>query len=284
MSALSIIDSRNRPPFLHPFYGEDPDSRQAQYVAWLSKRLGASNPDHFKAQRTPEEYFHALDAAGIAQAVVVGRNRKGIRISNERVKEVIDMRPDRLIGIAAVDPLEDGLSSALEQTTHAIKDLGLKGLNLEPGYLNEPLFADDPLFFPLYELLSSLNVPVFFMTGPSVPLLRYTHPEMFGHIARVFPHLKILVTHGAYPFVQEMIGLAFRFENIFIAPDLYQFSPGTQPFIEAANGVLQDQYVFGTGYPFLPMKETVEQFLRCGIDESVLSKVLHANAQRLLDL
>ncbi|MCY0881029.1 MAG: amidohydrolase family protein, partial [Firmicutes bacterium] len=214
----TIIDMRSRPPFLHPYYGQDPHSPQAQRIIGLNRRLGSDHPQHFLVHGTSEAYVEAIRHAGIARAVVVGRSRPNVHIRNDWVKEMVDKAPEILIGIASIDPLELGIVAALEEIKRAIMTLHLAGISLEPAFLARPLPADSAWLFPLYELCSELNVPVFFMTGPTVPNLHDVSPEAFAVVAGAFPHLRLVISHGAYPFVKEMIGTAFAHENIFISP------------------------------------------------------------------
>jgi predicted TIM-barrel fold metal-dependent hydrolase len=81
-----------------------------------------------------------------------------------------------------------------------------------------------------------------------------------------------------------MIGVAFRRENVFVSPDMYMFSPGGKLYIEAANGFMQDQYLFGTSYPFRPMKQSVDDLRAIGLKPDVLEKVSYKNACRVLNL
>jgi predicted TIM-barrel fold metal-dependent hydrolase len=78
--------------------------------------------------------------------------------------------------------------------------------------------------------------------------------------------------------------VAFRHENVFLVPDMYLFLPGSHLYVEAANGFMRDQFLFGSSYPFRPMKQTIDDFLALGIREEVLSAVLFDNADRVLKL
>jgi uncharacterized protein len=63
---------------------------------------------------------------------------------------------------------------------------------------------------------------------------------------------------------------------------MYLFLPGGQLYVEAANGYLQDRFLFGTAYPALQFQETIERFCRLPFSDKVLGKVLFDNAARLL--
>jgi predicted TIM-barrel fold metal-dependent hydrolase len=107
-------------------------------------------------------------------------------------------------------------------------------------------------------------------------------PSAVGRVARAFPRLSIICYHGFYPFVNEMIGVALRYENVFVVADMYIFLPGGRLYVEAANGFMADQLMFGSSYPFRPMRQSVDDYLALGLREDVLAKVMHTNAARVL--
>jgi predicted TIM-barrel fold metal-dependent hydrolase len=144
--------------------------------------------------------------------------------------------------------------------------------------------ADDTQFLPVYDACEQLGLPVFIMSGPTTPNFEHTDPAPIGRIARQFPNLNIVVYHGCYPYVNEIIGVAFRYENVHLVPDMYIFQPGSSLYVEAANSFLREQLLFATSYPFRAMRQTVDDFLNLGFKEEVLDSVLYKNAERLLKL
>lgn len=67
-------------------------------------------------------------------------------------------------------------------------------------------------------------------------------------------------------------------------PDMYLFQPGSAAYVDAANGFLGDQLLFGSSYPFRPIGQSIEDALALGLRESVIDRVLYGNAARLLGL
>jgi predicted TIM-barrel fold metal-dependent hydrolase len=65
---------------------------------------------------------------------------------------------------------------------------------------------------------------------------------------------------------------------------MYIFLPGGRLYIEAANGFMKDQLMFGTSYPFRAMGQTVDDFMKLGLGEEALDRVLYQNAVRVLRL
>jgi uncharacterized protein len=278
-----IVDMRSRPAFLHDFYGATPGTKEYDVVKWLNRRVGSKDDEHFTRSKSVQGFVKEVRETGITAAVVVGRDIPGIRITNDDIKKVTSEHKE-LIGVGSVDPQTQGIRGALAEVERAVKTLGLKGINVEPGFGNPPLKADDPLFYPIYDACDQLGVPAFLMSGPTSPSLEYTDPAPVCRIARAFPKLPLVCYHGFYPYVNEIIGIAFRYENVYVVPDMYIFLPGGSLYIEAANGFMRDQLMFGTSYPFRAMGQTVDDFQKLGLKEEALDRVMYQNAKRVLSL
>ncbi len=275
-----IVDLRSRPSFLHDFYGATPGTREFETAKWLNRRVGSKDDTHFTRSHTMEAFVEEVREAGITKAVVVGRDTPALKISNEKIAEITEPH-EELIGIGSVNPQNPHAIAGIERAIHELK---LAGINIEPGFGTPPLKADDPSNYPVYDACAQLGVPVFLMSGPTSPSLEYTNPVAVGNVARDFPNLPIVCYHGFYPYVNEMIGVAFRHENVYVVPDMYIFLPGGRLYVEAANGFMRDQLMFGSSYPFRAMRQTVEDFLQLGFKEEVLDRVLFENVARVLRL
>lgn len=281
---MKIIDMRCRPAYLHDFFGRTPGGPDYEVVKWLNARVGTrGDVEHFNRSATPEGFLAEVSDAGLTRAVVVGRHTPGQHLPNDTIHGIVSASP-LLEGIGSVDIVSQGRQTALDEAERAILTLGLKGIDLEPGFGSPFRQADDPVFFPLYELLQALDVPLYLMSGPTTPDPRFNDPAPVANVARTFPRLTIAAYHGFWPNVAGIVGVAFRHENVHLIPDMYLFQPGSQLYIEAANGFMGDQLLFGSSYPFRPIGQSVEDLLTLGLKETVLDKVLHDNAARLLKL
>lgn len=276
-----ILDIRSRPSFLHDFYGATPGSAGHDTARWLNRRVGARDDRHFERSFTLDGFVAEIHAAGISAATVIGRDTPGVATSNDEVRALVQGRPE-LIGIGSVDVLRHDAAGVVAEIERVAR-LGLKGLNLEPGFGAVPLAFDAPALWPAYETAQRLKLPVFLMSGPTTPDLAFNDPAAIGRVARRFPDLPLIVSHGAWPRVAEAVGVAFRCANVYLAPDMYLFLPGSGVYLDAVNSFLAEQFLFGTSFPFRPMKQTVDDFLALGIADAALPKVLYDNAARLLD-
>lgn len=281
--ASKIIDMRSRPAFLHDFYGKRRGTPEFEVVKWLNKRVGSKNPEHFTSSSDVESFVREIKDTKIAASVVVGRDTPSIRHTNDEIHDIV-RRHKVLVGVGSVDPHRNGVKAAVAEVERAVNVLGLKAINVEPAFGSPPRPADDPMLFPVYEACEAMGVPVSIMSGPTAPSLDMVRPAAVGHVARAFPNLAIICYHGFYPFVNEIIGVALRWENVHIVPDMYIFAPGGKLYVEAANGSMANQILFGSSYPFRPMAQSINDYSMLGFDKDVLELVMYGNAKRLLKL
>jgi uncharacterized protein len=279
-----VIDMRCRPAFLHRFFGAVPGTPEFETVRWMNRRVGSEDIDHFTRARDVPALVAELDGAGIARAVVVARSTPTVRVPNDAVAALARHSGGRLIGVASVDPLDLGRDGAVAEARRAVTDLGLIGINIDAGFYAAGLRADDDRLLPLYEACQALGVPAFVMSGPTTPDLRLNDPLAVDNVARTFPSLPIVCCHGFWPNVEGMLGVAFRHENVFVSPDMYIFAPGGSRYVEAANGFLARQLLFGTSYPFRPLAQSVRDFLALGLMPAARQAALWDTPARLLGL
>ena len=283
-AAPRLVDMRIRPSFLDPFFGSNPGSAEFETVRWLNRRVGADDPDHFTRSPDLVRFLAEMETAGIGTGIMVGRSTPSVRIRNDTLSEIACQSKGRLVGIASVDPLHLGSAGALAELERAVTKLGLRGVNFDAGFYATPLKANDGRLLPLYEACERLGVPACIMSGPTTPDLAYNDPLAVDDVARLFPRLTIICCHGFYPRIADIVAVAFRHENVVVSPDMYTWAPGGRLYLEAANGFMQDQFLFGSSYPFRPMKQGVADFLASGLAEGPLAKAGYLTARRIFKL
>ena len=106
-------------------------------------------------------------------------------------------------------------------------------------------------------------------------------------VAEDFPKLRILAGHACYPYVREAIIVAARHPNIWMSPDMYLIQMGSDDWVKSVNGNyfgFQDQFLFGTGFPAIPLKPYIDEFWKLPWKPEVLPKILYKNALRCFKL
>jgi predicted TIM-barrel fold metal-dependent hydrolase len=102
-------------------------------------------------------------------------------------------------------------------------------------------------------------------------------------VMRQFPKLKLILGHGGFPRITEALALALKWPSVTISADVYTFWPGGQLYQQNIE-MLQDQFVYGSAYPFANFKETLEQALALPLSDAVFEKYLYHNSRKLLGL
>ena len=146
---------------------------------------------------------------------------------NDEMAELVDKYPDRFAGGVAVLPISN-IDASLNEIDRAIKELKLRGILLRIPISGKPV--DRPEFFPLYEKMCQLNLPIWFHPhkNPKVPDYpdeaesKYLIWHLWGLVAESttsmtrlvlsgvlekYPKLKIIIHHcGAMvPYFSERI-------------------------------------------------------------------------------
>jgi hypothetical protein len=243
-------------------------------------------------QGSLELFWEEMDEAGIDVGVVLGRNSPAVfmgkpfkeaYIPNEHIAELQAGHPKRLVGFGGIDA-SNTRHDAVAETVRCVEKLGLKGIFIEPGRQLVSHPADERLN-PVYEACIDLNVPVVVMSGPYAGTdIAASHPVHIDQLATRYPALRIVLGHGAWPWIEQTLGVAFKHPNVFVSPDIYFFAPGGGAYVDAVNGALQEQFLFATAYPLRPLGQTVRDCRAFPFDAGAAEKFFSGNARGLLGL
>jgi predicted TIM-barrel fold metal-dependent hydrolase len=233
-----------------------------------------------------------MDAEGITHAVIPtedNRTTLGTRVTPETLAEFCSVDPERLIGFTGADPRRG--MDAVRDLERSIKELGLRGLNI--GQFWQEMFPDDRLYYPLYAKCVELGVPVILHGSQNLSLevsSDYSHPRHIERVATDFPELRIIVTHGGWPWVNELVSLVWRRPNVYVDTAAqrpkYIGMPDTGwgPLLHFGNSVIQDRVLFASRWPLLPFKQTIDEIKELPLKPEVQEKWLWRNAAGLLNL
>ncbi len=225
-----------------------------------------------------------MDTAGIDRVMLCAWHRPGKWvISNDTIAAFVQQFPERFVGVAAVN-LEKPVE-AVHELKRAVKDLGFRALRVVPWLWNRP--PNDKFYFPLYVTCIELDIPFCTQVGHTGPLM----PSETGHpvpyldeVALTFPELRIVAGHIGHPWTDEMIGVAWKHENVFI--DTSAHAPRYYPpqLVQYLKTYGQGKVLFGTNFPQLSWEKCVQQVKAMNLPEEVQRKFLYGNACRVFQL
>jgi predicted TIM-barrel fold metal-dependent hydrolase len=293
---FKVIDYRCRPP-LKQFAG-----LYKLRLSYISQRPNVlanpathgKIPDAIKMFGNGDEnafdaWWKEIDDAGIESVVVAGRFMLGQPEMSMDTKELLEYEkkfPGKFYGIAPIN-IDQPTQKAAEELESAIKS-GIRGATIEPGYrtIGGPTSIDNIAFYPLYEILQDKGILLQVQTGAFADPNNFELPnEMWRMdvVMKQFPKLRLVLGHGGYPHITEALGLALKWPSVTISSDVYTFWPGGQIYQQNIE-MLQDQFVYGSAYPFGNFDTTLEQTLDLSLSKQAMEKYLYTNAKRLLNL
>ena len=251
----------------------------------LSEDLSANTNQMPESARkfSMELLIQEMDAAGVKVGVVPIRKEN----DNDDIARLQKDYPGRFAGMAHIDPF-DG-EAALADIEKYVVNGPAAGIMLEPGqiFLQDSMTPTDPRLYPIYEYCQEKGILITQAFGGLFGrALKYYNPVEIDEVARTFPRLNIVLTHGGFPYTTETCWVAYHRPNVFLSPDFWMFSknPGHEHYVTACNNYLQDQMIFGTCYPAVALDWAIDDLIRSGVKENVLDKLLYANAARLLHM
>ena len=239
-----------------------------------------------------EEIIEKMEEAGIEKAFLIAARagRVGLpgcyHMPYSVVADACAKYPERFYGLAGIDPFEgmDGVR-AFED---AIKNMGFVGAHLYPHWYE--LAPDHAKYYPFYAKCCELNVPIQMQVGQSMVYSQEYRTKSVGQpialdaVACDFPELKLIGIHVGIPWHDEMISMAWKHDNIFIGCDAHRPKYWPKSFIRYLNSYGQDKIIFGTDFPVLEFKKTIDDIDALGLKSEVRKKLLRDNVIRVYEL
>ena len=241
--------------------------------------------------RSASEIVAQLRRAGASKTILHNLLPTEPGLSNDELAMLVGQFPDDLIGFARVDPRKG--AEAAREIKRCVETFGFKGATITPFW--HKTRADDEVCFPLYEACSELGVPVWIHCSVNwsrgTPL-SYEHPLHIDAIASRFSRLKIIAGHGGWPWIADMVAVAWRHPNVYV--DTTAFRPkhlatqgtGWEMLWYFMSRTLKGKVMFGSTWSLLglSLEQVVQEARSLGLDERSEQQWLHDCAARMLNL
>lgn len=229
----------------------------------------------------PAEVVALMDAAGIDKLMLAAWCRPGRWIiPNAEISRYTEAFPDRFAGVASVD-LSDPVK-AVRELGECITHRGFKALRIVPWLWKLP--PNDKLYYPLYVKCIELGIPFCTQVGHTGPLMP-SEPgrpiPYLDEVALTFPDLVIVGGHIGHPWTEEMIGLAWKHDNIYIDTSAYLPRYYPPALLQYMSTYGKKKVLFGTNFPQLSLERCMAQVEQLGLAEDVKRLFLRENAARV---
>jgi predicted TIM-barrel fold metal-dependent hydrolase len=236
-----------------------------------------------------ENFLGEMEKNGVSMAVLHAEYAYGDIVQlNRTVGEYVRTYPERLLGFAGIDPVAS--KDPVADLDRYVNEWGMRGLNLQTCV--QGWYPNDKRLYPLYSYCQEKRIPVSihssanFMTNRKID---YGHPLCLDEIACEFQDLPIVANHGGWPWVTEMVAVAWKHPSVYV--ELGGISPkyiakpgsGWEPLLNYGNSVLQDQILFATD-SLIPHERVLKEIDLLPLKDRVKEKFLCENAMRLLGI
>lgn len=201
--------------------------------------------------------------------------------SLDEVTQYTTRYPDRFVGLAGYNPFR--IKDSLKEIEVAVKEHHFRGVYVHIYGFDIPL--NDPKMYPLYSKCVELDIPVSIQVGHVLEAMPSEHarPIFLDRVACDFPDLKIIGAHTGWPWVEELISVCYKWDNVYFGVDAWMpkyLKPEIIQFVNNRMG--QDRCLWGTNG--LSWKESLEQLEKIGLREDAKRKLLRDNAAQLFKI
>ena len=200
----------------------------------------------------------------------------------EEIYEILKENPGRLKGMMGINPFKR--MEGVRELERAVKEYGFVGAHIHPYGFGIPL--NDAMYYPFFAKCVELDIPVMIQVGHSAESMPsgMGRPILLDDVALYFPELKMVAAHTGWPWVEELIALAGKHHNVFIATTAHAPKYWDKSLVQFVNSWGKDKVLYGTDFPVLSHKESLLQIENLGLKEESKSKLLRENALKVFKL
>ena len=229
-----------------------------------------------------DSLIEAMDSAGVEKALIKSQAAGSWEVSYEVVYDIVAEVPERLGGLAAIDPRD--VMGGLKRLEYAVRDLGFVGAHSFPHWFGLP--PDDRAYYPFYAKCVELGVPIQVQAGQAFQsgLRSVGRPTHFDTVAVDFPELRLIATHTGYPWERELISVAWKHPNVYIGADSHEPARWATELVDFIRVDGREKVMFGTNYPVVNFQDAVNGVSALGFDDDTRSLLLGETARRVYAL
>ena len=239
--------------------------------------------------KTADEFVAYLDAADVDTVLVPSAKMASYEtgqliwnVSEAQVIAVAEAAPGRIKGLFGIDPREG--MSGVRRLEEAIATGHFVGAHLHPYGFNLPV--NHRRFYPFYTKCAELGVPVVMQVGHSAERMpsELGRPLLLDDIALDFPELTIVAAHTGWPWVEELIAMAWKHRNVYIGTSAHHPKYLDPALISFANSRGKGKVMWGTDYPVMDYQDALAAIDNLGLKDDAKALFVGGAAKSVFKL
>jgi len=239
--------------------------------------------------RTVEMMIKEMDEMGVEKILMPSfqqysfmRKTPIVDMKAEDVYKLTKQAPGRFYGLYGINPYKrmDGV----RELEKAVKEWGFKGAHIHTYGFGLPL--DGPDYYPYYAKCEELGVPVEMQVGHSAEMMPSDmgRPIRLDNIALYFPGLNIVGAHTGWPWVEELIALAWKHPNVYISTSGHMPRYWDKSLVQFMSTRGLGKVMFATDFPVVTPTEGITQINELGLKDIAKQQLLRETAAKVYNL
>jgi predicted TIM-barrel fold metal-dependent hydrolase len=265
------------PEGLRMMYNENPEL--SHLVSWwhMDERLKGY---------TPRAFIEHMDLLGIDKVYVPSFKMQSYKtrsllldVDVAAVRAIMDQTGGRVGGLYGYNVSRGW--QAVREFEVAVKEWGFAGGHLHCNGWGIPLNHRE--IFPFYAKCCELDVPIVLQCGHSAEHMpsEGSRPIYLDDVALYFPDLRIVASHTGWPWVAELIALAWKHKNLYIGTGAHAPKYWDASLVQFLNTRGQGKVLWGSDFPVVTHKDSLDQVATMPLKDSARAKLMRGAAEQV---
>ena len=249
-------------------------------------------PEHLRDGLSVEDYLEKMDRSNIERSLLIAVRAGDLKVRGSHevpydyVQEICRQFPERFSGLAGVDPTRG--MQGLRDLEVAVREYGFVGAHWYPHWFAMP--PDAAQIYPYYAKCCELDIPIMMQVGQNLVYSRERRlpsvgrPILLDQVAIDFPELRLIGIHIGIPWVDEMIAMCWKHDNVYTAGDAYAPRYWPSQYLHYANTYGRHKVMFGTDWPVIDPERSVKEVAELDLKSASRRMLMRDNALRVFRL
>ena len=193
--------------------------------------------------------------------------------------------PGRVAFVTEVDP--NDVMGAVRRVRAAKDEHDLKAVSVFPSGCFPQVAVNDKKMYPLYAACIDLDIPIIVnagIAGPRLPSM-VQRVELFDEVCYDFPELRIVMRHGAEPWVDLAVKLMLKWPGLHYMPSAFAPKHYPKDVIAYANTRGADKVMYAGYYPAgLTLERIFRELPDVPFRDHVWPRFLRENAMEVFNI